>query len=77
MLSYLALCARQRLRVVAYEDRAAGTMREDVAERARDSRGAVAGAPFAAGHARGQKIADRSTTRLSPLSSERHSSCSR
>jgi organic hydroperoxide reductase OsmC/OhrA len=29
MLSYLALCAREGIRVVAYEDRAAATMRED------------------------------------------------
>jgi organic hydroperoxide reductase OsmC/OhrA len=29
MLSYLALCAKYRIVVVAYEDRAAGTMRED------------------------------------------------
>jgi organic hydroperoxide reductase OsmC/OhrA len=29
MLSYLALCAREKLRVVAYEDEARGTMQED------------------------------------------------
>lgn len=29
MLSYLALCARAKLRVVAYEDEARGTMQED------------------------------------------------
>jgi organic hydroperoxide reductase OsmC/OhrA len=29
MLTYLALCAAQRVRVVAYEDAAAGTLRED------------------------------------------------
>jgi organic hydroperoxide reductase OsmC/OhrA len=29
MLSYLALCAKYRIVVLAYEDRAAGTMRED------------------------------------------------
>ena len=29
MLSYLALCARAKLRVVAYEDAARGTMQED------------------------------------------------
>lgn len=29
MLTYLALCARQRIRVVAYEDAATGTMRLD------------------------------------------------
>jgi organic hydroperoxide reductase OsmC/OhrA len=29
MLSYLALCAREKLRVVAYEDQARGTMQED------------------------------------------------